>query len=170
LAWRLLPASLTIVPSGGGAELVGQLQLSRWWWVGASLAGAVDPLFDDDSAVGDDVQRRLLRASIRGGLRWPFTKAASAQVGVGAGLLTAVAVRQDENGRRTNEEGAAFAELIAAAAWAVGGATELIGGASLQTAFALEGEDADSPGVELQPAPVPAPHPFLFGAAWGGVA
>ena len=150
--------------------MAGQLQLSHWWWVGASLAGAVDPVVDDDSAVGDDVRRRMLRASIRGGLRWPIAAATSAQVGVGVGLLTALAIRQDEAGRRTNDEGAAFAELLAAAAYAVGGATELLGGVSLQTAIALEGEDDGSQAARLQEAPVPAPHPSLIGTAWGGVA
>ncbi len=177
-AWRAGSIGLSLTTAladdrsaWGGGELGAQLFIGGPFCVGAGLGGAVDPFFDDDSAAGDDVQRRLLWASVRVGSMWDVGSGVSVGAGLGVGLVSAVAQHRDEGVTTTDDEGAALAEFLVMAAVDVGSSLALTGGLGLEAVVGLEGDEADDrDSMTADGTPMPAAHPSLFGSARVGLA
>jgi hypothetical protein len=150
----------------GGGALSGRLFLTETFWAEAALGAAFDPVFDDDSAVGDDVRRRLMRASVRAGMALPLGRSLAVDAGLGVGLVTAVAVRDDAEQSSSDDDGAILVEALSGVTLGLG-RWLLRGGLALRGAIAVDAPDDDSDTSAT--APMPEAHPTAFGALELGV-
>lgn len=152
----------------GGAEALVQVTVDDAAWLGVGFAGLIDTVLTDDSAAGDDLRRRLLRATMRGGGRVRLAPSAALDLGLGIGLVSALAHHEREGAPTiVDSEGAFVAEGLATLLLSPTRRVWLFVGLSGGGIAALEGSEA---GETDDFATLPAAHPKFLGGVTLGAA
>lgn len=149
-----------------GGELGGQLTLRETFWFGAGFGGMSDPLFGGESAAGPGVRRRLLRATVRAGLRWTLTRDLRFDLGLGGGFASAYVTGVSGGRKLSDDESVAFAELGSVVEYRPHPNWVLLGGPSIALTGPLEATEGHEDANERA---LPSGHPRWFGGLTFGV-